>query len=123
MITRCIGLFVIIVLASCGKKDKIPPGILEPDKMQAVLWDVIRADAFTTGFIKKDSAKNATAENVALQQKIFSIHHVSKEDFYKSYDYYKSNTVIMKDMIDTMLKRAERDRNKQPAINNLRTDL
>ncbi len=122
MITRCLGLFIIIVLASCGKKDKIPPGILEPDKMQAVLWDVIRADAFTTDFIKKDSAKNEEEENVALQQKIFSIHHVSKQDFYKSYDYYKSNTVLMKDMIDTMLVRAERDRNKKPVLKNLRAE-
>ncbi|HMK05317.1 MAG TPA: DUF4296 domain-containing protein [Ferruginibacter sp.] len=122
MIGRCIVLFVVMALASCGKKNPIPPGILVPDKMQAVLWDVIRADAFTTDFIKKDSAKNAAEENIGLQQKIFSMHHVSKEDFYTSYDYYKLNTTLMKDMIDTMLVRAERERSKKPVLKTLQTE-
>jgi Domain of unknown function (DUF4296) len=122
MILRCIALVLIIILASCGKKDKIPPGIIAPDKMQAVLWDVIRADAFTTDFIKKDSARNAEGENVALQQKVFSIHRVTREDFYKSYDYYRLNSTVLKDIIDTMLVRAERDRNKKPVLKNLRTE-
>ena len=47
MIRRCIFLFVLVSLISCGGKDKIPVGILKPDKMQAVLWDIINADAFT----------------------------------------------------------------------------
>ena len=32
--------------------------------MQAVLWDVIKANAFTTEFIKKDSAKDDVEENL-----------------------------------------------------------
>ena len=96
------------LIASCANKDKVPDGILKPEKMQAVLWDVIKADAFTAEFIKKDSTKNAAAENLKLQQQIFAIHKISKADFYNSYDYYKSNTVVFKKIVDSMIAQAER---------------
>lgn len=105
-ITGCMLFFI-----SCQNKNEIPSGILKPDKMQAVLWDVINADAFTAEFIKKDSAKNAAKENLKLQQQIFAIHHVSKESFYKSYDYYKTRTSVLKVMLDSMIKQAERKKN------------
>ena len=96
------------LIASCTNKDKVPDGILKPEKMQAVLWDVIKADAFTAEFIKKDSTKNAAAENLKLQQQIFAIHKINKADFYNSYDYYKSNTVVFKKIVDSMVAQAER---------------
>ncbi|MBK6380313.1 MAG: DUF4296 domain-containing protein [Chitinophagaceae bacterium] len=98
----------LVLMISCGKKDKLPAGILKPEKMQAVLWDVIKADVFTTDFIKKDSSKNAASENLKLQQQIFAIHKVTKADFYTSYDYYKTNTVEFKKIMDSMVSQAER---------------
>jgi hypothetical protein len=101
---------VMFLISSCGNKEKLPAGVLKPEKMQAVLWDVIKADVFATEFIKKDSAKNAAAENLKLQQQIFAIHKITRADFYKSYDYYKSNTVEFKKVIDSMIARAERNK-------------
>ncbi len=103
--------FLLITLgfiSSCGNKDKLPEGVLKPEKMQAVLWDVIKADVFTTDFIKKDSAKNAIAENLKLQQQVFAIHKVTRADFFTSYDYYKTNTVEFKKIIDSMVSQADR---------------
>jgi hypothetical protein len=102
-------LISLFLINSCGNKDKLPAGLLKPDKMQAVLWDVIKADVFTTEFIKKDSAKNAAAENLKLQQQIFAIHKISKADFYNSYDYYKLNSTAFKKIIDSMIAQAERN--------------
>jgi Domain of unknown function (DUF4296) len=102
------------LLNSCGNKDKLPAGVLKPEKMQAVLWDVIKADVFTTEFIKKDSSKNATAENLKLQQQIFAIHKVTRADFYSSYDYYKTNTAEFKKIIDSMVTQAERKKELKP---------
>ena len=96
------------LFSSCINKDKLPAGVLKPEKMQAVLWDVIKAEVFTTDFIKKDSSKNAAAENLKLQQQIFAIHKITKADFYTSYDYYKTNTVEFKKIIDSMVTQAER---------------
>ncbi len=106
--------FLLIALgfiSSCGNKDKLPEGVLKPEKMQAVLWDVIKADVFTTDFIKKDSAKNAIAENLKLQQQVFAIHKVTRADFFTSYDYYKTNTVEFKKIIDSMVSQADRKKN------------
>jgi hypothetical protein len=99
----------LFLISSCGNKDKLPAGILKPDKMQAVLWDVIKADVFTAEFIKKDTAKNAAAENLKLQQQIFAIHKISKAGFYNSYDYYKLNSTAFKKIIDSMITLAERN--------------
>ena len=103
MIRICIFLFGLFLLTSCRNNDKVPSGILEPEKMEAVLWDVIKADVFTKEYIKKDSVKNDTAENLKLQQQVFAIHKVSKVDFYKSYDYYKENTKQFKIILDSMI--------------------
>ena len=111
MIRICIFLFALTVLNSCGNKDEIPQGILKPEKMQLVLWDVIKAEAFTADFIKKDSTKNAVAENLKLQQQIFAIHKISKADFYNSYDYYQTNTTVFKTMLDSLIKKMGRNKN------------
>lgn len=106
---RNLSFFLMLAfLLSCGNKSEQESGILKPDKMQAVLWDVIRADAFTTEYIKKDSSKNDVEENLKLQQQIFAIHHVSKEDFYKSFEYYKRNSGLLKPIMDSMVNQADK---------------
>ena len=76
------------------------------------MWDVIQADVFTEQFIKKDSLRNPSLENMQLQNKIFAIHKVTKVDFYKSYDYYMTHSDQMKNILDSITARAERDRSK-----------
>jgi len=105
--------FFLLILAGHSCNDKKPEGkVLPKEKMQAVLWDVLQADAFTGNFIKKDSSKNEGAENASLQKKIFELHKISREDFTTSYDYYSSHPEQMKIMLDSMSAKAERDRNK-----------
>src|SRR5882757_6605031 len=102
MIKHSIFFLVIVLFTSCGK-NKMSSDILKPDKMQAVFWDILRADAFTEDFQKKDSAKNANEENVKLQKQVFLIHNTSREQFYKSYDYYKQHPDLMKTLLDSII--------------------
>lgn len=104
--------FYLITFISCGNNNKIPKGVLMPDKMQAVLWDVIKADAYTAEIIKKDSSKNGTTENLKLQKEIFAIHQITKAAFFKSYDYYKTNPGQLKIIMDSIIIQAERNRPK-----------
>jgi hypothetical protein len=99
------------LLLSCSKS-KLPSGVLEPEKMQDVYWDFLQADVFANEFVRKDSSKSAELENARLLKKIFKIHHVSRETFYKSYQYYLNHQVLMKNMIDTMLVRQKREEEK-----------
>ena len=78
--------------------------------MQTVLWDVLRADAFTFNFITRDSTKKPAAENVKLQLQIFAEHKVTKEEFYKSYEFYKSHPALMQPILDSMINKAGREK-------------
>lgn len=109
---KCIAIMLIgiVFFTSCGNKNKIPSQVLPPNKMEAVLWDVIKAEAFTTQFIKKDSTKKPEIENYKLQQKIFALHHISEKDFYTSYDYYKKNSSLLKNILDSMGVHAQEEK-------------
>ena len=92
---------------SCSKS-KLPSGILKPEKMQEVFWDFIRADVYANEIIRLDSTKNVELENAKLQAQVFQLHKVSKEEFYKSYEYYLRHQQLMKSMVDTMMVRQQR---------------
>jgi hypothetical protein len=111
------GVALMLLFNACSKK-KVPGGILEPEKMQEVYWDFIRADVFANEIIIKDSGKNIQLENAKMQQQLFKNHGVTKEGFYKSYEYYLNHPVLMKQMIDTMLVRQEKiaENLKQPVL-------
>lgn len=112
MMRNCIVFFCLLIFISCGNKNKIPEGILKPDVMQAVLWDVIKADAFTAEIIRKDSAKKTADVNLKLQEEVFTIHKITRKIFYKSYDYYKENPGKLKVIMDSMIVQEERNKVK-----------
>lgn len=109
-LTRAVFFLLLMGGASCINKNKVK--VLPQETMQAVLWDIVQADAYTANFIKKDSTKNEWKENAALQKKIFELHKIKREDFIASYDYYSSRPEVMKIILDSISAKAERDRNK-----------
>lgn len=109
-----IGIVIILVffIAGCKEKHDLPSGILKGEKMQAVLWDVMLAEAYTTQYIKRDSLKNDSVENAKLQQQIFAIHNVSKKEFYDSYNYYRVHEELMRSILDSLTLKGEREKEK-----------
>jgi hypothetical protein len=101
-----------VLLFSCSNKQPPEGKMLSGDKMQAVMWDILQAEAYTEYYLKKDSTKNLFLQNAALQKKIFSIHQVSKDDFLKTYDYYSNHSNDMRILLDSISAKAERQRNK-----------
>ena len=102
-----IGFFFIV---GCNDKTGTPSGVLGKEKMQSVMWDIIRAEVFTEQFMKKDSSKNIAMENLKLQNAIFSIHKVTRSQYFRSYDYYISHTDLIRLVLDSMSAKADRDR-------------
>lgn len=104
-------LLVILIaasLASCKGRDDLPKGIMPPEKMQRVFWDYLRADIYTQDFIAKDSTKNMILENLRLQDKVFALHKITKEQFYNSYTYYSNHKELMTKMLDSMIAKHEK---------------
>jgi hypothetical protein len=118
-----ITVFISVSFIGCKNKDSVPSGILGRGKMQAVLWDVIQADAFTNIFVKKDSTKKLALEDAKLQKQIFELHGVTKEDFYNSYSYYKEHSDVMQIMLDSLISEKEAERRRQFAKLNIKPNL
>jgi len=87
---------------SCSDKNKIPKGVLSPVKMQAVLTDILVADVLNNERILKDTALKLPAENASYFQKIFQLHHISKKDFDKSYNFYLKRPDLFKVILDSI---------------------
>src|SRR5450432_686880 len=105
----CLLFFVFII--SCTNKNSIPSGIIPKNEMQKVLWDMIQADQFSKQFILKDSAKkNVSAETMKLYDQVFQIHHITKDEFQKSYQFYIGHPDILKILLDTLSAKGNRRR-------------
>ncbi len=98
---KCILIISICILCySC--KDSISAGIIEQNKMQEILWDVLRADALSQQIINRDPAKSLAAENIRLTRKVFLIHNITEEQYEKSYSYYTHHPDMMRTILDSL---------------------
>jgi Domain of unknown function (DUF4296) len=95
----------LFLITSCKDKNKIPKDIFPKEKMQAVLWSMINAGEFLNGYVLyKDSVDNL-AESLKAYGQVFQVHHITKEEFDKSYMYYREHPDLMKVILDSISKR------------------
>lgn len=98
---RCILIIATSVLFySC--KETVPSGIIKQNKMQEVLWDMLRADALSHQIANSDSTKFADDERAKLTSQVFIIHNITENQFDKSYSYYAQHPEIMRNMLDSL---------------------
>jgi len=93
----------LLILASCSKKNKLPAGIMSKEKMEAVMWDMMQADVFLSDFVlSKDTSLKKFEEHTKLYERVFQIHQTNKEQFSRSFTYYRSHPTIMKEVLDSL---------------------
>jgi len=98
---RCILIIATSVLFySC--KETVPSGIIKQNKMQEVLWDMLRADALSHQIANSDSTKLPDDERAKLTRQVFIIHNITEVQFDKSYSYYAQHPEIMRNMLDSL---------------------
>lgn len=98
-----IVVLAMICLAACGKKDKVPKGILEREEMEAVLWDLMQADEFLKDHIlNKDTTLNDTTESIRMYERVFAFNNTSRDEFSRSFKYYREHTTLIKDVLDSL---------------------
>ena len=105
---RWLTLCLIAIIIGCSTDKQVPKGILEPDVMQKVVYDLLRADEFLANYKYKDTALNKRVEATKMYAQIFRIHGVTKEVFFKSYSYYQEHPDINKVMFDSLYNKANR---------------
>lgn len=95
----CIFLFI----AGCKSKERIPDNILPQEKMQAILWDMMRADQFLADYVlNKDTTLEKKTESIRFYQQIFDINKVSKAKFQQSFAFYQSHPALLKIIMDSI---------------------
>ncbi len=99
-----VGLFFLFLIFSCSHKTR-EKSILSENKMKEVMWDMIRADQYVSGYLVRDSTKSKKDESVKLYEEIFHIHGITKEQFKKSLDYYSAQPDRLKPILDSLGKR------------------
>lgn len=104
-----ITLFFLLILFAACSRSKTPGGVLPPDKMQVVLWDYIRADVYANEFLRADSSLNVNDESAKLQLALFAKHKITKEQFYKSYQYYLNHKGQLKEVLDSVMAVQQRE--------------
>lgn len=93
-------LFILIII--CNSCNTGSASIISLNKMQQVLWDVMRADALAQQLSIKDSTIKLSAESKRLCSQVFLIHNITEEQFKKSYLYYTGHPDEMKIITDSI---------------------
>jgi Domain of unknown function (DUF4296) len=109
---RLIILILLIFAFSCGRKDKVPEGVLEPAKMEKVMTDLLMSESFAESYLLIDTSKKRDEWFTGELNKVLAIQDVTQDQIRKSLDFYKTRPDLFKVIIDSINARAQRNRDK-----------
>lgn len=93
--------FLFLFLFSCSS-DGVPEGVMQPDKLEAVLYDVIRTDEWVDFAVLQDSTFRGFGKRAALYDSVFNLHAITKEDYRRSMAFYQSRPDLLKTVLDSL---------------------
>ena len=96
---KCFYTLTFLMIFAACKSNK---NILPQQKMKLVMWDIVNADEWIKIAAIKDSTIVLKKENIALYNKIFALHKITKDEFYSSYNYYENHPNEMKILLDSI---------------------
>ncbi len=103
---RILFCLLTVFFIACSSKLDVPSGILPFEKMQSVIWDMLRADALVSNQAIKDTSLNKVTASTNMYQQVFKIHNITKEEFKRSLKYYQSRPDLLQPMFDTLYNKA-----------------
>lgn len=82
-------------------KSKIPPGVIAPEEMKVVMFDVMVAEQVEqadTSAVTKIHQRDSSTRAI---RKVLAIHHIDRAKYFKSLDFYEANPDILKELLDS----------------------
>ena len=99
-------IFPVYLLMACSNRDAAPKGVLSKKEMQEVLWDLSRTGEFLNGFVfSNDTGVNRADVSRQWYDKVFELHNISPDEFYKSYTYYQKHPILLKEVLDSISRK------------------
>jgi hypothetical protein len=100
---------LMILFAACSNRSNIPADIIPLDSMTLIMKDIIIANEYSLVNVPKDSTKkDKILANQQLLDGVFKIHHVTRESFQNSYQFYESRPDMNKTIFDSLSAYANR---------------
>jgi hypothetical protein len=115
-------IFIFNIFLSCSNAG-VPGDVLPLEKMQPILFDLLRADEYVNNFVLRDTLLKREKEAVKLYEQVFSIHKVTSAEFYKSYKYYQAHPDKNKVLLDSLNSLVNRKKGITDSANNLNNKL
>ncbi|MET4142221.1 DUF4296 domain-containing protein [Pedobacter sp. UYP1] len=104
----------LLVIGIGGCKPGIPSDIVQPDKMQDVLFDIHMVDGYISTIANADSAKSTSAAYYKGIYKKFGIDSVM---YTKSMNYYYDHPEVLNTMYDKITGKLKKVKEKEDKIN------
>lgn len=111
-----------IFFSACVRNNKIPKGIIAQNEMRKLMWDLMRADAYISDFVMKDSSRNQKAESALLYEQVFTIHSTTADIFKRSLAYYQSRPDLLKVITDSLRSDEKKAQEYRPPDKKLQID-
>ena len=102
------AVLILVIASSCNRGPDLPPDVLPPEKMQAVLWDILEADELVSYKASMDTGFNNIRSGVGLYKGIFEMHQISEAQFRTSFRYYGSHPRLFRPIIDSLHSKGRR---------------
>jgi hypothetical protein len=84
---KLIHFFLLTSLCTACGNDGLPKDIIGKEKMEKILWDVLRADEMVDYQHLRDTSINRQEKSIQLYQQIYKLHRVTADNFKESFQY------------------------------------
>ena len=93
---------VLVVFITSCTNGKLENAELPFDTMKVVVWDLMNVNEWNNVRVVNDTVARKLRDDRVQYQLVFSWHHITKDQFYKSFTYYEQHPDKMKLLIDSV---------------------
>lgn len=91
----------LLLIGTAGCKSKIPVGVMSPEEMKPVLFDVLVAEQINqtdTAALTRAHLRDSTTYDI---RRVLAMHQVPESTYFKSLRFYEANPDLLKVLLDS----------------------
>lgn len=112
---KVLCIILIFTLLACSNSP-VPKGIMKPDKMESIVYDLLKVDEYLNNYAYKDTTTSIKLKRSIFYAQVFKLHNTNRKAFYTSYRYYQQHPDIQKTLFDSLYARSGRVKPEIPKI-------